>query len=102
MIDPFVGYHNQYYGRANKAANWALLSRLYLNAETYVGQNKYSESITYSNKILNLDYSLEPVYVNLFKADNHKSAEMIFLFVMKVLTLRLGRYDIPSKQYGTI
>ena len=78
MIDPFVGYHNQYYGRANKAANWALLSRLYLNAETYVGQNKYSESITYSNKILNLDYSLEPVYVNLFKADNHKSAEMIF------------------------
>ncbi len=78
LIDPFVGYNNQYYGRANKAANWALLSRLYLNAEAYIGANKYTESITYSKKILSLNYSLEPVYANLFKSDNHKSVEMIF------------------------
>ncbi len=28
MLDPIVGYDTAYYGRAHKAANWALLSRL--------------------------------------------------------------------------
>ncbi len=78
MIEPFVGYDRAYYGRANKAANWALLSRLYLNAETYIGTAKYTESITYSKKILAENYQLDPVYANIFKADNHNSVEMIF------------------------
>lgn len=78
MIEPFVGYDRVNYGRANKAANWALLSRLYLNAETYIGTAKYSESITYSKKVLEQNYQLDPVYANVFKADNHNSVEMIF------------------------
>lgn len=78
LIAPFVGYNNQYYGRANKAANWALLSRLYLNAEAYIGVNKYTESITYSKKVLEVGYELEPIYANMFKSDNNKSTEMIF------------------------
>ena len=78
MLAPFVGYDSKHYGRAHKAANWALLSRLYLNAEAYIGQAKYSESITYSNKVINSGYSLEPVYGDLFMADNHKSKEFIF------------------------
>lgn len=78
MLEPFVGYDKANYGRANKAANWALLSRLYLNAETYIGVAKYTESIAYSKKILALNYSLDPVYSNIFKADNHNSTEMIF------------------------
>ena len=78
MIDPFVGYSSTHYGRAHKAANWSLLSRLYLNAETYIGVNKYTESITYSKKVLAVNYQLDPVYANLFKADNHNSVEMIF------------------------
>ncbi len=78
MLDPFVGYHATNYGRAHKAANWALLSRLYLNAETYIGVEKYTESITYSKKVMEVSYQLDPVYANLFKADNHNSAEIIF------------------------
>ena len=78
MLDPFTGYNASHYGRAHKAANWALLSRLYLNAETYISVNKYTESITYSKKVLAVNYQLDPVYANLFKADNHKSTEMIF------------------------
>lgn len=78
MLDPFVGYDATYYGRAHKAANWALLSRLYLNAETYIGVKKYTESITYSKKVLEVSYQLDPVYANIFKADNHNSPEMIF------------------------
>src|SRR5690554_7971677 len=78
MLDPFIGYNSSNYGRAHKAANWALLSRLYLNAETYIGVNKYTESITYSKKILSAGYTLEPVYANVFKSDNDNSSEIIF------------------------
>lgn len=78
MLSPFVGYDNDYYGRAHKAANWALLSRLYLNAETYIGEKKYSESITYSKKVMEQAFQLDPVYGNIFMADNHQSPEMIF------------------------
>lgn len=78
MLEPFVGYDKVNYGRANKAANWALLSRLYLNAEMYIGTPKYTESIANSKKILALNYQLDTVYANIFKADNHKSPEMIF------------------------
>lgn len=78
MTEPFVGYDRANYGRANKAANWALLSRLYLNAETYIGAAKYTESIEYSKKVLAQNYQLDPVYANIFKADNHNSVEMIF------------------------
>ena len=78
MLDPFVGYNATNYGRAHKAANWALLSRLYLNAETYVGVKKYTESITYSKKVMAVNFQLDPVYANIFKADNHNSPEMIF------------------------
>ena len=75
---PFVGYDDAGYGRATKAAAWALLSRLYLNAETYVGAARYTECITYSKKVIEVGYVLEPLYANLFKADNQKSKEMIF------------------------
>ncbi|MDO5524056.1 MAG: RagB/SusD family nutrient uptake outer membrane protein, partial [Bacteroidia bacterium] len=78
MIEPFVGYDRANYGRANKAANWALLSRLYLNAEAYIGTAKYTESITNSKKVLAENYQLDPVYANVFKADNHNSVEIIF------------------------
>ncbi len=47
------------YGRADKAAVWSLLSRLYLNAETYTGSQKYTEAITYSKKVIDAGYSLE-------------------------------------------
>ncbi len=66
------------YGRADKAAAWALLAKLYLNAEVYIGQARYTECLDVCNKIINAGYSLEPVYQNLFLADNHNSNEIIF------------------------
>lgn len=78
LTSPFVGYDSKNYGRATKAAAWSLLSRLYLNAETYTGTAKYTESITYSNKVLSVGYELESVYEDMFKADNGNSREMIF------------------------
>ncbi len=77
LSSPVVGY-NPNYGHANKAAAWAALSRLYLNAETYVGVKKYTECITYCKKIIDAGYELEPKYADMFKADNDHSKEMIF------------------------
>nr|WP_321487573.1 RagB/SusD family nutrient uptake outer membrane protein [uncultured Draconibacterium sp.] len=67
------------YGRADKAAAWMLLSKHYLNAETYIGTEKYTECITYTKKIIGGGYSLEPNYQNLFLSDNYKRTnEIIF------------------------
>jgi hypothetical protein len=66
------------YGRADKGAAWALLAKLYLNAETYIGASKYTECITYCNKVTAASYALESDYNKLFLTDNNKSAEMIF------------------------
>lgn len=68
------------YGRADKAAAWALLSRLYLNAEIYTGTSRYTEAITYSNKVITAPYSLTGNWRNLFVADNNLTGanEIIF------------------------
>lgn len=76
LLPPTVGY-GQNYGHATQALAWAILSRLYLNAETYIGTAKYTESITYSKKIIDAGFELEPIYADMFKADNHLSKEMI-------------------------
>lgn len=69
------------YGRAPKAAAYALLSRLYLNAEVYIGEARYTECINYCLKVIDAGYSLEDDYRKLFNADNHKRTnEIIFSF----------------------
>ncbi|MCO4294386.1 RagB/SusD family nutrient uptake outer membrane protein [Solitalea sp. MAHUQ-68] len=59
------------YGRADKAAAWALLARLYLNAEVYTGTAKYAEAAVYAKKVINAGYTLTPKYKDLFVADNN-------------------------------
>lgn len=68
------------YGRVDKGAVWALLSRLYLNAEVYIGVAKYTEAITYANKVIAAPYSLISNWRNLFLADNNVTGvnEVIF------------------------
>jgi hypothetical protein len=66
------------YARADQAAAWMLLAKLYLNAEVYLGQNRYQESLQWSERVLNAGYQLEEEYSHLFLADNHKSREIVF------------------------
>ena len=68
------------YGRADRALAWMVLSKLYLNAEIYIEEEKYTECLTYCNKIIgSQNYYLEPVYRNLFLADNNlRTNEIIF------------------------
>lgn len=67
-----------HYGTISDAAVWMLLAKLYLNAEVYTGQEKYTESLQYLNKVLQAGYSIDPVYRNIFCADNDRSPEIIF------------------------
>lgn len=69
------------YGRVSKAADWALLAKLYLNASVYNGENHYTDCITYCHKIIADGYSLDGSYAKLFNADNNKRTdEIIFSF----------------------
>jgi len=76
-IDIIEARQNEY-GRADKGAVQALLAKLYLNAEVYIGSAKYSECLGYCEKLLSAGYTLEEEYQNLFLADNHNSNEIIF------------------------
>lgn len=67
-----------YYGRATQGAAWALLSRLYLNSKVYTGKERWADCVAASEKVIASTYNLDPVYANMFLADNHKSPEFIF------------------------
>jgi hypothetical protein len=47
------------YGRADKAAAWSLLARLYLNAQVYSGTARNNDVITYTDKVISSGYSLK-------------------------------------------
>jgi len=59
------------YGRADKAAAWALLARMYLNAQVYTGTARFTDAITYSKMVINAGYALETNYRWLFLNDNY-------------------------------
>ncbi len=69
------------YGKVTVPASWMLLTKLYMNAQVYIQQDKYTDALTYINKIIGAGYSLEPQYKNLFNADNNLSKEIIYSLV---------------------
>lgn len=73
---------------ANKTSAYALLNRLYLNAEVYIGKAMYDECIAAGEQIVSLDkYQLNEDYFQLFNADNHlRSNEIIFSFGIDATT----------------
>jgi hypothetical protein len=69
------------HARADKAVAWMILSKMYLNAEVYIGEAKYTESLDYSKKIIDGGYTLADEYAHLFMADNNINSatnEIIF------------------------
>jgi starch-binding outer membrane protein, SusD/RagB family len=72
------------YGRVDVVAAQALLTRLYLNAEVYTGIARYSDVVTYADKVLNSSaYSLHDNYEELFMADNDENgAQRENIFVL--------------------
>ncbi len=68
------------YGRADKAAAWMLLARLYLNAEVYTGTAQWAKAASYAEKVIKSPYHLwkgntatATSYRMLFMGDNGSS-----------------------------
>ncbi len=79
------------YGRIDRVAAWALLSKLYLNAEVWTGEARYTDAIIYSQEVINSTYSLHKTdangngtaYDDLFLADNDSNgAQNEFIFAI--------------------
>lgn len=69
------------YGRADKAVAHMILAKIYLNAEVYIGENKYSDCINYCEQIISGGYQLADNYLHNFMADNNTNSainEIIF------------------------
>ena len=80
------------YGRVDKVAAWALLSRLYLNAPVYIGSDMSSQVIANAEKVISSSYSLNTTdgngngsaYDELFLADNNTNgSQNEFIFVVQ-------------------
>jgi hypothetical protein len=76
--DDLVAARANEYGRADQGAAWTLMTKLYLNAETYIGTPRYADALVYADKVLNAGYTLEEDFDKMFLADNHTSDEFIF------------------------
>ena len=63
------------YYRVDKAANWLLLSRMYLNAAVYTGTARWADAATYAKKVIDSKYKLATEYKYLFMADNAGSID---------------------------
>jgi len=83
------------YGRVDQGAAWALLARMYLNANVYAGTPKYAEALTYANKVITAGYTLTPNYAQLFMADNDKRKEEL-IFAIACDGLRTQAYGNTS------
>jgi starch-binding outer membrane protein, SusD/RagB family len=80
-IEPLLGDPKFSYPEADKAADWMLLARVYLNAKVYTGTAKWDSCKIYCDKVINSGkYSLAANYRQNFCADNdgYHNPEMIF------------------------
>jgi len=113
------------YGRADKAAAWSLLARLYLNSSIYNGSNHYNDVITYCSKVIESGYTLKKQsvqvpdpnnpsqtitkdisYESLFLADNEKNnPEVIFPIVFDGVNIQTSggsTYMVHAAVGGTM
>lgn len=73
------------YGRIDKVAAKMLLANVYLNAEVYIGQDKYKEASEALADVINSSYKIAQIpYSNLFMADNDiNGAQNEFIFPIR-------------------
>lgn len=58
------------YPRPTKGSVWALLSRMYLNAEVYTKTARWEDAKTASKNVIDMGYKLHGTYSDMFRQDN--------------------------------
>ena len=77
--DALPGIGQAEYARADRGALLMLRANLLLNAEAYVGQDRYADALAAAEAIVDADaYALDPDYGRLFGADNDLADGVIF------------------------
>ncbi|MEI7499667.1 MAG: RagB/SusD family nutrient uptake outer membrane protein [Bacteroidota bacterium] len=72
-----------YYGRVTQGMAYTLLAKLYLNAQEWIGADKFQQSVDACNKVIELNsYQIENNYFDNFKVQNEFSLENIFVIPM--------------------
>ena len=74
------------YGRVDQGVANMILAKIYLNAQVYIGQNRYADCVTKCNDVIAGGYILNSNYLNNFKKDNDTSSEMIFTLQSDAVT----------------
>ena len=89
IADDLLPSGSNEYGRVDRVAAFALLSKLYLNAEVWTGNARYAECVNYSNQVMSSTYMINTndangngtAYDELFLADNDTNgAQDEFIF----------------------
>jgi hypothetical protein len=77
-----------YYGRVTQGVAYTLLAKLYLNAQEWIGEDKYQASVDACNKVIALNsYQIGNDFFSNFSVHNESSGENIFVIPMNsVLT----------------
>ena len=83
------------YGRVSKWGAYALLARLYLNAEIYTGQARWDDCIAACDELAKGGFALDKKWNDTFRADNDKrSTEIIWSIVYdEVYAKGMGWYQ---------
>lgn len=58
------------YPRPTKGAVWALLSRMYLNAEVYTGSARWQDAKDAAAEVISMGYKIHDTYSDMFRQDN--------------------------------
>lgn len=58
------------YPRPTKGAVWALLSRMYLNAEVYTGTARWQDAKDAAAEVIKMGYKIHKTYSDMFRQDN--------------------------------
>ncbi|RYZ22702.1 MAG: RagB/SusD family nutrient uptake outer membrane protein [Chitinophagaceae bacterium] len=80
------------YGRIDRGAAWALLARMYLNAQVYTGTARWNDAVTYSRRVIDAGYTLVNDYKYLMLADNDLNTNE-FIWTIRFDGLRTQSYS---------
>ena len=86
--------------RADQAAAWLLLSRVFLNAEVYTGTPRWTEAATYAQRVRNSAYELAPVFAHLFMADNDGSGNVNT--AQREIIFPIAQHGVRIRSFGAM
>ena len=91
---------NTTYGNVTKYFSYALLARLYLNAQVYSGTARWADCITYCDSVLQGPYKLMPDYFDNFMPSNGPgSTENIFVVPFDATNIGGNSWEMYTLHY---